>query len=58
MYPGWDSPDSGLLNDIHHSKKDLPAGLLKLFDIFKKLGIEEPLDYAKYLRDKWEKIGN
>ena len=58
MYPGWDSPDSGLLNDIHNSKKDLPAGLLKLFDIFKKLGIEEPLDYAKYLRDKWEKIGN
>jgi len=51
-------PSAGLDNDIHNQKRELPPGLLKLFDIFKKLNISDPVEYKEYLEKKWKDISD
>jgi hypothetical protein len=43
----------GLMADIHNYRKDMPTGLIKLFGIWKKLGITTVQEYIDYLVKKW-----
>lgn len=47
---------SGLSADIHNVKSKNDPGLIKLLQIFKKLKINSPKEYIKWLEAKWEAI--
>ena len=45
-------------NDIHNSKRDVPAGLAKLLAIFKQVGVRTGSQYVAAMTEKWRAIAD